>query len=304
MLYKVYMRIGIDLGGSHIGIGVVNEEGKIIEKQEIDLNYEQNPNMSEFIIEYILKSINSFCNQYSIESIGIASPGSPKDGRITSLVNLGIEELNITEIIKQHYQIPVNIKNDAKCAAIAEKKYGSLKEYQDCVFLCVGTGIGGGAFINGNMLIPSRNPGMEIGHMIIQKDGNICNCGKKGCFETYCSMKRLKNKLIKIMNLDEDTESKQLLEILRQRKYEEEIKEVLNEYIDDFIVGLSNVIDIFEPQAICLGGGFAYFRDILYDLLIEKYYQEKYVFNESDMPVIKLSMLGNDAGIIGAAVSA
>lgn len=298
------MKIGIDLGGSHIGIGVVNEKGKIIDKQEIDLNYEQNSNMSEFIIEYILETINIFSNQYSIEAIGIASPGTPKDGKITSLVNLGIEELNITEIIKQYYQIPISVKNDAKCAAIAEKQYGSLKEYQDCVFLCVGTGIGGGVFINGNMLIPSRNPGMEIGHMIIQKDGNLCNCGKKGCFETYCSMKRLKNKLIKIMNLDENTESKQLLEILRQRKYEEEIKEVLNEYIEDFIVGLSNVIDIFEPQAICLGGGFAYFRDILYDLLIERYYQEKYVFNESDTPVIKLSMLGNDAGIIGAAVSA
>ena len=296
------MKIGIDLGGSHIGIGVIDNEGKIVEKQETDLNTSIISNIPQFIEEYVLKTIANMIEKYSIDLIGIASPGTPKDGKITTLVNLGIGELDITEMIKKYYDLPIQVRNDAKCAGIAEKTFGSLKKYQDAVFLCLGSGIGGSAFIGGKELKPIRNPGIEIGHMVINKDGRLCNCGKKGCFETYCSMKRLKNELIEVMKLDKVISSQELLKQLIERKKEPLVKKILEEYIENLIVGLSNVIDIFEPQAICLGGGFVYFEEVLYEMLVENYYAKRYVFNKQTMPDLKLAALGNDAGMIGAVI--
>ncbi len=296
------MKIGIDLGGSHIGIGVIDKEGKVVEKQETDLNTAIISNIPQFIEEYVLKTIANIVDKYSIDFIGIASPGTPKEGKITTLVNLGIQELDITEMIKQYYDLPIQVRNDAKCAGIAEKTFGSLKKYQDAVFLCLGSGIGGSAFLSGKELKPMRNPGLEIGHMIINKDGRLCNCGKRGCFETYCSMKRLKNELMEEMNLDKTISSQELLKQLEKRKKEPIVAKILEEYIENLIVGLSNVIDIFEPQAICLGGGFVYFEKVLYEMLVENYYAKRYVFNKQTMPDLKLAALGNDAGMIGATI--
>ncbi len=292
------MKIGIDLGGSHIGIGVVNKQGKIIEKSETELKNIENK--QEFIINKIKKEIESYIKKYNnIELIGVASPGNPKNGVLTNLVNLGIKELNIVNILEDDFKIPVKINNDAKCAGIAEKQFGILKQYQDAVFLCLGSGIGGDVFIGNKELKPIRNSAFELGHIIIDKNGNICKCGKRGCFETYCSIKRLKEKLMEIMNLSNNTLGKELIELLKENK-NEKIQKTIEEYIDNLIIGLSNIIDIFEPQVICLGGGFVYFEEILYKPLVEKYYKEKYVFNKEQLPELKLSILGNDAGIIGA----
>lgn len=322
------MKIGIDIGGSHIGIGVVDENGKIIEKCETDLynkcinNIElnncqantnskpvlngcnnilkQNNDITEFIETYIIENIKKLQKNYNIDVIGIASPGTPKSGKITTMVNLGINELDITSIIKKAYNGKILIKNDAKCAGLAEKTYGSLKNYSDCVFLCLGTGIGGSMFINNKLLQPKRYPAFEIGHMIIQKDGKACNCGKKGCFETYCSIKRFKNELIQNLNLNEEILAKDLLKILQEEKQNEKVQKIIKEYINNLIVGLSNIIDIFEPEAISLGGSFVYFEDILYNELLKTYNERKYVFNKEKLPELTLATLGNDAGIIGA----
>ena len=291
------MKIGIDLGGSHIGIGVINTNGEIVEKIETDLSNIKD--IENYIINYIEEKVKKYVNKYNIESIGVASPGILKDGKITNVVNLGIKEFDISTILKSKFDIPVKIKNDAKCAALAEMKYGSLKSYQDAVFLCLGTGIGGAIFMNGEELKPIKNSGMELGHMVIEKDGIQCNCGKKGCFETYCSIKRLKNALMEIMNISKETDSKKLLELLG-KSTDVRVQETIDTYIDNLIVGLSNIIDIFEPQVICLGGSFVYFKDILYKPFIERFYREKYVFNKKELPEIKLAILENDAGIIGA----
>lgn len=295
------MKIGIDLGGSHIGIGIINENGNIIEKRETELINEKENNIQEFIKSYISYNVKELIQNYDdIKIIGVASPGTPKNGKITSLVNLGINELDIEEIISNVCNLPIRLCNDAKCAGLAEKQYGSLKKYSDAVFICLGTGIGGAVFLDNKLLIPRRNPGFELGHMIIEKDGKLCNCGKKGCFETYCSMKRLKNELIDEMSLPKDIPSQELLQTLKKRKKEENVKQIVNTYIENLIVGLSNIIDIFEPEAICLGGSFVYFEEVLYESLVEKYYAKRYVFNKQNLPDIKLAKLGNDAGMIGA----
>ena len=295
------MKIGIDMGGSHVAIGIVNENGKIIEKFEKDIKTVGDQAKAE-ISTYIIEIISKIKENHNIEKIGIGSPGTPRDGVLTNLINLKIKEFDISSILMEHFDIPVLLKNDAKCAGLAEKTYGALKEYQDAVFLCLGTGIGASVFMNGKELKPIQNPGMEIGHMVIDKNGIECNCGKKGCFETYCSIKRLKDKLINEMNLSQEISSKELLEILQIRCQEKNIKKVIEEYIDNLNIGLSNIIDIFAPQAICLGGGFVYFEEILYKPFLEKYYNERKSFYKDVIPDIKLAVLGNDAGIIGATI--
>lgn len=295
------MKIGIDMGGSHVAIGIVNENGKIIEKFEKDIKTVGDQAKAE-ISTYIIEIISKIKENHNIEKIGIGSPGTPRDGVLTNLINLKIKEFDISSILMEHFDIPVLLKNDAKCAGLAEKTYGALKEYQDAVFLCLGTGIGASVFMNGKELKPIQNPGMEIGHMVIDKNGIKCNCGKTGCFETLCSVKRLKDKLIDEMNLSKEVSSKDLLEILKWRAKEENIKKILEEYIDNLNIGLSNIIDIFAPQAICLGGGFVYFEEILYKPFLENYYNGRKSFYKDRIPDIELTLLGNDAGIIGATI--
>ena len=177
------MKIGIDLGGSHIGIGLINEEGKILEKRETDLSIkEDTAKLVSYIEQYILETIEAMLQNNKIELIGVVTPGSLKDGRTATLNNLGIKELDLKAIIERKYKGEILIRNDGKCAGLAEKTYGSLKPYQDAIFLCLGTGIGGACFIEGKDLKQNKNSGFEVGHMIIQKDGIPCNCGKKGWY--------------------------------------------------------------------------------------------------------------------------
>ena len=190
------MKVGIDLGGSHIGVALINDKDEIVKKIEKDI--EKSENISSEILAMIDSYISKFKEEYNIELIGIASPGNPKvnDLSISNIVNLGIEKLDFKDIFQKH-NIPIKLKNDSKSAGLAEFKYGSLKEYEDAVFLCLGTGIGSAVFLNGKLLHANKHIGFELGHIVIDRRGEQCNCGKKGCFETYCAMKRFKERVKK-----------------------------------------------------------------------------------------------------------
>lgn len=294
------MKIGIDLGGSHIGIALINENNVIVEKNEMDI--EKRENIENEILAVIDYYINKFKQSNQIELIGIASPGNPnnKDLCISNIVNLGIKKLDLSNIYHK-YNIPIKLKNDSKSAGLAEFKYGSLKKYKDAVFLCLGTGIGSAVFLNGNLLQANKYVGFELGHIVIEKNGEQCNCGKKGCFETYCAMKRFKEKAKKILNITNIT-SEALQEEIKKNKNNEEIAKLIDEYINNLIIGLSNVIDIFEPEAISFGGSFVYFKDLFYEKLVKEMHKRRYTFNKDDVPEIVLAELQNDAGMIGAVI--
>lgn len=295
------MRLGIDLGGSHIGIGLVDPcNGKIIKKVEQDIQVKKDVNA--YILEFINSNIYYFTQNDNIDFIGIAGPGDPNQKELTiyNLVNLGIENLNLKEISKK-YNIRIQIKNDAKAAGLAEYKYGSLKEYNDAVFLCLGTGIGSAVFLNGKLMQANRHIGFELGHMIIDKNGLECNCGKSGCFETYCSMKRFKESVNKILNID-NISAQDLVDNLKENINNISIKKLIDDYINNLIIGLSNIIDIFEPEAICIGGSFVFFEDVFYKKLVNEMNNRKYVFNKENLPQIVLADLKNDAGIIGSVI--
>ncbi len=162
----------------------------------------------------------------------------------------------------------------------------------------IGTGIGGAVFLGGKMLTPIKFPGFEIGHMVIQKDGKQCSCGKKGCFEKYASMKSLKDNIRNAYNLGLDTHSRELMEILSNNS--EASKKILDDYLEYLKIGISNLIDLFEPEAICFGGSFAYYEDVFINGIKEKINEPNSTFNERKDIEIFVAKMQNDAGILGS----
>ena len=298
------MKIGIDIGGSHIGIGVVDKNGKIVEKIEKRLTVVEKKNIKKSIEEYIVSNSLEFMKKYKIQSIGIAMPGTAIDGVVLSSGNVGIKNYNLKDKIQEKIDLPITIRNDAKCAAIAENTYGVLKGYDRSIFLTLGTGIGGAAFIDGKLLTAGNRPGYEFGHMVIQKDGIECTCGRKGCFERYASMKVFKNNLRKALGVDDTTRGEELLKIIRDSKpgdkdYEE-IQNTIDDFIDNLSLGLVNLINIFEPQVIGIGGSFIHFEDVFLEKLIKEVNSQSKGKSGRDEFIIRPAVLGNDAGIIGA----
>ena len=300
------MRIGIDLGGSHIKIGLIDND-KIINEREKNFTDEDRKNIKDVIINTSINMIDELLkenqiNKNEVDLIGIASPGIISDRDIVKSKNLGLENFLLCDEIEKRTEIQTKIRNDAKCAALAEKKYGSLKQYSDAVFVCIGTGIGGAAFLDGKLLEPKRYEGFEIGHMIIEANGQLCSCGKKGCFEAYASIKALKQRVTKILGERSDITGQYLREELLI-KDNKEVQEEVESFLNYLKIGLGNLIDMFEPEAICLGGSFAYYEgNPILDRLIDKLHEPDCKFSVAEVPDIVVASYKNDAGIIGATI--
>ena len=304
MKEKKQVKIGIDLGGSHIAIGVATKTGKILEKIEKKLKGIVKKEVRSVIEKTIIDAVEKFSKEYNVLEMGIAIPGTVNDREIVKSVNLGLKNYNIVEKLEEKIKLPIKIRNDAKAAAIAENKYGALKGYNRILFLTLGTGIGGAVIINGKLLDTGNLPGCEIGHMVIEKDGIECNCGKKGCFEKYASMQAFKNNLRKALGFDEKVSGKELLAIVKNTNEKDEnykiIKKVKNEFIENLAIGISNLVNIFEPEAIGIGGSFVYFEEVLLEDLKKEIISKNLLFNQRKEIKIQTAVLGNEAGIIGA----
>ena len=279
----------------------------ILSIEERNLTREDIINVKESIVKIIIELLNQVMDEANvdlndIEFIGIASPGTISDNIIKQATNLGLENFDLIAELQKYINLPMQIKNDSKCAALAEKHYGAMRDYDDGVFLCIGTGIGGAAFINGQMLVPKRFSGFEFGHMVINKGGRQCSCGKRGCFETYASIRAFRNKIAEVLDIYNDFSGQYLREQLLDFN-NEKIEEVVEQFIEDLSIGICNLIDIFEPEIVVLGGSFSYYEgNPVYDRLIEKISQKNSRFNSMAMPKIELAKLKNDAGIIGATI--
>ncbi len=299
------MKIGIDIGGSHIGVGLI--EGSEL-KDTVDkfFSLEDRNDIENAILRNIDELVNQLLFKYNIsleniESIGVACPGTVTDGKITSW-NLGLKNYNLKSKLIEKYNLNVTVRNDGKCAALMEKKYGAMKDFDDCVFVNIGTGIGGAAFLGGELLEPKRYSGFEFGHMTLVKDGIPCTCGKKGCFERYCSIKALKTRITKTLNIDSTDMSGQYLREHVMVEYHDRIQDDINEFIDYLRIGICNLIDIFEPEVVCFGGSFSYYEGHpVLEKLIKEINKAGTTFNE-EKPKIVTAFFKNDAGIIGATI--
>lgn len=299
------MKIGIDIGGSHIALGLIDDELNIVYKIEETFTDEEKQDLKETIIRKIILDVNQLLernkiNINQIELIGIACAGTVKEGYIVKAENLKIYNFHIVQKLQEALKTKIIIRNDAKCAALAEKTIGGLKKYSDAIFLTLGTGIGGAIFINNKMIEPKTYPGFEIGHMVIDKNGIPCNCGKNGCFEKYASMKILKDEIRQQYNLTNDVHSKELMEILNNKT--EKSNKILDEYIKNLSIGLTNLINIFEPEVISIGGSFSYYPEVFLEKLQNEILKENATFNNRNDIKIFMAELKNDAGIIGAVI--
>lgn len=281
------MKIGVDIGGTHISIGVIDEY-RIIEK------IEKNTKETD-ILQFISLNAKRFMKKYDIELLGIGYCGTVRNGIIEKSPNLNINNCDIFEELKKEINIPVIVRNDAKCAGLAEKYYGTMKDYDDCVLLTIGTGVGGAYFNNGELLKPKRCSGFEFGHMVITKNGAKCNCGNLGCFEQYGSISALKKDVKKALNIKEEITGIELKEIIEKNIHK--LTNILDRYAENLAIGISNIINILEPEIVVLGGSFSYYKDILLSRVITKIR----TFN-NEIPKIDVAKFKNDAGLIGACI--
>ena len=289
--------------------GLIDKD-KILKVLDKNLTRENRVNMEETLVNEIQRLVIQLLIETNtkiedIELVGIACPGTISNGVIVKAGNLGIKNFDILSKLKEKINCNIQIRNDGKCAALAEKYYGSLKEYDDAVFLNLGTGIGGAVFMGGKLLEPKRYSGFELGHMVINKNGRACSCGKQGCFESYASIKAFKTKVTNTLDIDSDMSGQYFREeLLKKEKDNENVQADIEQFLEDLKVGVCNLIDIFEPEVICFGGSFSYYEGHpILERLKEKINEPKSTFNEGEKPKIVTATFKNDAGIIGATLN-
>lgn len=291
------MKIGIDIGGSHIAVGLVNEKLEIELQKEHNWTEDEKNNMPNTVALYSKKLIKEIMNEKNIKKIDTIGIGFPSANIKNGIIYKYNAKINFSEILKE-FNTKVFVKNDVKCSSLCEKQCGALKNYNNCIFITLGTGIGAAYYYNNKLVSPNTYQGFEIGHMIIDVDGRKCNCGRNGCFEQYASMRVFRQEIEELFNI-KDLKSYKMFDIIKSKEKTEEVNKIIDRYVYYLSIGLNNVISIFEPDAICIGGSFAYYSDIFIEKIKEQL--NKY-FNGREIPDILVAKYANDAGIIGASM--
>ncbi len=307
--------IGIDLGGTNIKVGVVNEDFQIIGKSNVKTNL---PRPFEEIVDSICTAVKLACENAGItvemvNNIGIGTPGTAErhTGKVLYSTNLDFRNVELGKTLKEKLGRDVYTENDANAAAYGEFLAGAGKGYQNVVVITLGTGVGGGIIIDGKIYTGFNYCGAEIGHMVIEYNGVHCNCGRNGCFEAYSSATGLirmtkeameKNKESKMWDIAgrlENVDGKTAFDGMRAG--DESAVAVVDKYIGYLGCGLTNMVNIFQPEVLLLGGGICKEGDNLIKPLEKIIAGESYCINPERSTKLDICKLGNDAGIIGAA---
>lgn len=300
--------VGIDIGGTTIKMGLFKIDGTLVEKWEVDTRKEEN---GKYILSDIAKEVESKLKERSLEKndvigVGIGVPGPiSSNGEVFRCVNLGWEEFNVEETLGEILDLPVKAGNDANVAALGEMWQGGGKGYENVVMVTLGTGVGGGIIINGNIISGTNGAGGEIGHIKVVKDEKeICGCGKTGCLEQYASATGIVKESIKLLDKDDRASVLRALNVITAKaifeaaKDGDELAEILVEDLGEKLGGaLATVSCICDPEVFVIGGGVSKAGIILINT-IKKYFVEK-AFNACESTRFELAKLGNNAGIYG-----
>lgn len=308
--------VGIDLGGTNISAGVVNENYEIISKATTKTNCPRPADqiasdMAKVALESVEKA-NLTLDQ--IEWIGIGTPGiaNSSTGIIEYSNNLGFKDVPMAEYIRKEIDKPVYIENDANAAAYGEFVAGAAQNAVNAVCITLGTGVGGGIIIDGKIYSGSNSAGAELGHTVIEVDGPQCTCGRKGCFEVFSSatglirmtkeaMDKDKDSIMWKMTAERNNKVTARTSFDAMRAGDKTAAAVVDKYIKYLSAGIANMINIFQPDVLCIGGGVCNEGDPLL-LPVRKLVSEQiYTKNSDKNAKIVIAKLGNDAGIIGAA---
>lgn len=310
-------RIGVDLGGTNISVGVVDEEFNIIGRGKTKTN---SPRPAEEIFEDIAKCISMAADDAGISLddvnvIGVGTPGSVNDetGYIDYSNNLRFDKVPAKQMLEELTGKPCFFANDASCAALGELYAGAGKGCKNLIAITLGTGVGSGIVIDGKVFRGANSAGGEIGHTVINVNGAECTCGRKGCWESYASATALIAQTKQAMK--ENPESKMWncagndIESVNgrtafdaMRMGDEAAKAVVDKYIYYVAVGIINVINVFQPDVLCVGGGICNEGETLLAPIRKYVVEERYSKYAQKQTEICKAQLGNDAGIIGAAM--
>jgi len=314
-------RIGVDLGGTNIAAGIVNENFEIVAQGSV-------PTQAGRPGVEIVKDIALVCKKViadaglteaDIVSIGVASPGTidSETGSVLFAANLNFVNFSLIPLLRDMVSVKnLYIENDANAAAWGEAIAGAAKGSRSSVMITLGTGVGGGIVENGKIHTGFNSAGAEMGHFVIEIDGRPCTCGRKGCWEAYSSATGLiKMTKEKLAECEAQGRKTVMTEMVAQkgkvngriafdgmRAGDEAAKEVVDEYIRYLASGLESVINIFRPEVLSIGGGISNEGQFLLDLLVPHIRMKQVGDDSVPQTEIRIAQLRNNAGIIGAAV--
>ena len=308
--------VGIDIGGTTIVAGIVDDSQKIIMKSEVSSKDCTNGN---HLIEKIARVYfdllsNSHVSDESIFSVGIGVPGTANQdtGEIEDANNLGLDKYPFVKKLKEKIGTKIFIENDANTAALGEYSIGHFHS-ESFFMVTLGTGIGGGYIVDGNILTGINGALGEIGHMVIDYAGRPCNCGRCGCFEQYASASALirdaeeiicreKRGILweKYAKNQQKLDGKLLFQAYREK--DDLVEKIIERYVSFLGIGITNIINILQPDILCIGGGISQASDCFIKQLQEYVKQNRYSQNANKNTRIISASHGNDAGIIGAAL--
>ncbi|NLG53773.1 MAG: ROK family protein [Clostridiales bacterium] len=308
------MRIGIDVGGTNIAAGLVNESYEIIARRGVPTN----PGSGESgIIRAIIALIKEITREnpgHNIASVGIGVPGQvdPETTRVVYCNNIPFENTKLKESVEAATGLPVFVDNDANAAALGEVLAGAAKDFRDAVLITVGTGVGFGIVLDKKLYKGINGAAGELGHEVIVVDGLPCNCGRRGCLELYASATALKRYTAEEMKKHPESLMWELCQgsadnitgktaFDAKRANDEAGTRAVDTFIKYLSVGVVNVVNIFQPEAVIIGGGLSKEGEYLLAPLREILERERYSRGGKQTSLITAT-LGNDAGIIGAAV--
>ncbi len=307
--------IGIDLGGTYIKYGLVNETGEIIEKGKVltptGCGYAET-------VEVIMSAVRGLAKSGApIGGLGIGAPGivDGEKGIVRTSGNLGWENKPLAEDLSAKLGIPVTLANDANAAAFGEYVCGAGSDYKSVVLITLGTGVGSGIVLNGKLYEGNEGAGAELGHEVIRMDGEKCACGRRGCFEAYASATALIKQTKRAMGKDKESTLWRLcggdIGLVNGKtafdgaKGEDKTaKRVVSNYLRYLSEGLANIANTFRPEAILIGGGISAQGDTLTKPLQKRV--NKLMLGHGRYASVKIlaATLGNDAGLVGAAMLA
>lgn len=309
--------IGIDLGGTNIKAGIIDDTGKILAQGSVKTNAKRPyreiiEDMAHLAIK--LAGDKKLDLKTDIGGIGVGSPGSidSEKGIITYSNNLDWHDVHVIEELKKYLpDTPVYIANDANVAALGEAMFGAGREYGDSVLITLGTGVGGGIVIWDKMFEGNRSAGAEIGHMVIEVGGKPCTCGRRGCFEAYSSATALIRDTREAMRRHTSSAMWQYAGDLDRvdgttafecaKKGDPAAQAVVDNYIMYLGEGIVNIANVLRPEVIMLGGGVSAQGDNLVKPLQRYIDANAYGGKKGPRVLIMIAKLGNDAGIVGAA---
>ena len=308
--------LGIDLGGTNIKVGVVDENYNIIGRSNVKTNL---PRPSEEVAESIVEAVKLACEDAKItiadvNSVGIGTPGvaNRNTGVVLHSNNLGFNNFPLGKILGEKLGTHVYVENDANAAAFGEVVNGAGKGYDNVVVITLGTGVGGGIIIDGKIYTGFNFCGGEVGHTVIEFGGRQCSCGRKGCFEAYSSATALINFTKEAMAKDKSTKMWELAggsidnvdgktAFDGFRAGDKTATDVVSMYISYLGCGLTNMVNIFQPEVLLIGGGICKEGKNLTEPLLKYITEECYCIDPHSSTKLDICKLGNDAGIIGAA---